>query len=375
MSRFHNDRDAVKQGLKDRIEQLCRKLLPDGFRQGRFWISNNPVTGDYDKSPELKVALDKDIGAWIDWRSGDKGDVIKLVEYLKQCDFPTAMDFARDLIGLRSMTADQRKRFDERSVEAKRDSDDRAEREQLQAMKRAEQLFMGGMMDGSRAAAEAHARAYFRARRCALEDVPNRDLETMRFIAATEYWRGARYETDNRGGRRKVEAGPKFPAVLSAMRSPLGQQTAVHCTFLHPTEAKKAPLGKETAKLMLGPAKGSMIRISHGPEGQPPEMAREAHPLILCEGIEDGLSLAIAVPPARVWAAGSLIAMAHAPVHLDCISCVIVARDNDWGKKQAQEQFAQVLQQLAAAGKPITEIASHHGKDFNDLAQQEEEQQ
>ena len=148
--------------------------------------------------------------------------------------------------------------------------------------------------------------------------------------------------------------------------------TAVHVTFLHPSLPAKAPVGpKETAKLMFGAAKGSMIRISHGPEGEPPETARQAHPLILCEGIEDGLSLAMACPEARVWAAGSLSAMMSAPVNMSCISHIIVSKDNDWANETALKQFDDVFETLSSFGKPIATIASHIGKDFNDLITEE----
>ena len=62
MSDRRREVEEIKQGLKDRIEDLCRKLLPDGRRQGRLWVSNNPVTGDHKKTPELKVAVTGDKG-------------------------------------------------------------------------------------------------------------------------------------------------------------------------------------------------------------------------------------------------------------------------------------------------------------------------
>lgn len=366
------DTAQIKEGLKARIEALCVKLLPDGRRQGRLWVAHNPVTCDHAQSPEFKVALTRDVGAWKDWRSGDKGDVIGLIQYCQASDFRQALDWARDFLGLRSMSYAERKRFAAQADEAREKARLDGERLRLERMKRAERLWSSGFQDGAGSAAEAHARLYFAARGCPIDAIVNRDRATMRFASDAEYWKRAEYAHEN-GRRRKVKDGPRFPAVLSAMRAPTGQVTAVHCTFLDPLGPRKLPVGsEENSKMMFGEAKGSMIRISHGPEGEPPETARLPHPLVLCEGVEDGLSLALALPDARVWAAGSLSAMASAPVWLPCVSLVVVAQDNDWHSKTAERQFEGVLEQLSQARKPLTTISSHVGKDFNDLIKGEE---
>ena len=146
----------------------------------------------------------------------------------------------------------------------------------------------------------------------------------------------------------------------------------MHLTFLSPLGPKKLPVNKgENAKLMFGDAKGAMIRISHGPEGEPPETALAPHPVIIGEGIETTASVAMEAPEARAWAAGSLSNMANAPVWLPCVSAVIVLKDQ-FKSKTTENQFARVLDELAQHGKPMTVIESHVGNDFNDLAKGEE---
>ncbi|HBT69028.1 MAG TPA: hypothetical protein DEB63_13330 [Agrobacterium sp.] len=76
-----SDTSEIKQALKDRIEGLCQRLLPTGKREGRLWVSHNPITNDFHQTLELKVALDRDPGAWKDYRTGEKGDVLGLVQY------------------------------------------------------------------------------------------------------------------------------------------------------------------------------------------------------------------------------------------------------------------------------------------------------
>jgi len=89
--------------------------------------------------------------------------------------------------------------------------------------------------------------------------------------------------------------------------------------------------------------------------------------LILCEGIETGLALAIAAPEARVWAGLSLVNMGNAPVWLPCVEAVILARDVNAGNRSAQKQLASVVERLELTGKRVTIIQSHVGDDFNDL--------
>jgi hypothetical protein len=370
-----NDRDMVKELLKERIEDLCRVLLPGGRVDGRFWVSYNPVTGDYDRSsPEMKVPLTGDRGAWKDWRSGDKGDVIRLIEYVNRCTFREAMDWARDFLGLATMRAADRQALAARAKEARQQSDRQAEQARIWKIGKAEQIFLSGQAYGAGGVAEKLAHAYFEARRCPLGAITNLAFESLRFHPGLEYWRRAKYRRE--GERRiKIADGPKLPAILSAMRAPAGQVTAVHCTFLDPVLPKKIAFdddAKASAKLMFGEAKGAVMRISHGPSGEVPELATAAHPLVICEGRETGQSLAVALPEARIWAAGSLSNMGNAPVWMDCASAVIVARDNNEGNRQAEKQLEDVLAALAKAGKPMDVIASIVGDDFNDLSRDDD---
>lgn len=363
--RRDDDTDIVRQGLRDRILDLCRDLLPDGRRQGRLWVSNNPVTGDYKKTPELKVALDRDKGAWKCWRSGDAGDALKLIMYVKGCDFRGAMDYSRDFLGLRSMSVEQRRDFAARAQARAITEQDRAKKADEWARRSAERLFLEGRALGSGAAAEHHACAYLRQRNCPLEQIETLDRTSFRFHPQAEYWTRAEWKTGPDGRKQKTADGPTYPAILSALRAPTGQTVAVHVTFLDPQEPAKAP--ESPPKLMRGPAKGAVIRVSDGPERLPPEHARVPQILVLTEGVETALSAALALPEARVWCAGSLSNMANAPVWLDCVGQIVLAGENDWQNAQALAQFDRVVEALAHHGKPITVMRAHFGSDLNDL--------
>lgn len=369
MTKF--DLPQIKDMLRDRIEDLCRALLPDGRRDGRLWVSHNPVTGDKGHEPALKVALNRDTGAWTDWRSGDKGDVIGLIGYINtgRADaVGEALSWASDWLGLRRMDRAERDRW-QRQIADRRQAAERQAIAAAQARAAAvARLWQQGTAYGAGTAAETLGLGYFAARGLPLDRVPCLDVETFRFVPDLEWWRGRSFKTIN--GRRVLDRrGPRFPAILSALRAPTGQVTGVHCTFLDPARPQKAPV--DQAKLMFGDALGAVIRISHGPEGLPPETAVEPHPLAIGEGIETMGSVAIAVPEARAWAGGSLAGMRNARVDFGFISSVHPCAENDWNNAQAIAQYEAAIAALAAQGKPVAPMRPHFGSDFNDVMQGE----
>lgn len=364
---MQSDLADIKQGLNSRIEELCRKLLPNGQREGKQWVSHNPrVAGDEKKLPALKVGLVHERGAWIDWRSGDKGDVLKLVAHVIGTDTSGALKWGRDFLGLKTMTREERQAMrDLAKVREKLDAE-KADRARALKLVSAQRLFDMGEAIATMGIAEAHARAYLAGRACGLEPVQYLNPFSLRFSAATEWWRGAKWEQRN-GRNIKCAKGPLFPAMHAGMRQANGIVTCCHVTYLDPARPKKAPV--QPAKLMYGIAMGAVIELSMGPGGKPFWHERERlDPVIICEGIETGLSIAAAAPDARVWAAGSLIGMGTAPVTLPCVANITIARDNNTGNAQAEAALDRALNKLAESGRPLVVMRSHVGDDFNDLA-------
>jgi hypothetical protein len=156
-----------------------------------------------------------------------------------------------------------------------------------------------------------------------------------------------------------------WPAMLAAMCDQKGEIVAVHRTYLATDGMAKAPVAP--AKKIWPTFKGAVIRISKGEKNLTPEQAAArgiAAPLLATEGIEDGLSLALACPQHRVWAAGTLGNIANIP-KLPCISELIIAADNDKGP--AAEHFAKVVRVLRERKFSVRITRSWQGKDANDL--------
>lgn len=365
----------VKQMLVARVEDVCRWLLPDGRRVGRTWKANNPRLDKPGQTPELNVYLSGIIGSWKDYRSGDKGDLLTLIQYVHGTDFAGAMRLAKDYLGLSAMSAEDRRSF-QRQARVEAEKNDAAARAKEEKKRReAEKLFLSGAPYGAGSPAEIHARRFdIETRGIDLDGIENLDRTTFRYLPDVEYWPLAEWRQDPATRQyRKMKEGPRFPAIVSAMRGPLGQFVDHHVTFLDPVKPDKARLpplknGKpRSPRLMKCPNKGAVMRISHGPEGKPPEHSTEPHPLILSEGRETGLHLARGIPQARVWACGSINGIGDAPVNFPFISCVIIAGENDWNNPQAEAQLRNAITKLEAHGKPLDLMLSHVGSDFADL--------
>lgn len=360
---YRRETGEIKAQLLARIGEIAAMLLPHGRKEGGLWVSHNPAGDDHKKNPALKVRINGgDAGAWSDWRSGDKGDVWRLIEHCQRTDFNGARRWAMDALGLKAMSREERAAAAAQAQNYVHAAAAKAEKDSARKLLEANRLW--NEADAKSSPWRDHALAYFSGRSCALEDVPNIARQTFRYSRQSEYWKLAKWESSGRYPV-KIEAGPLFPAIHSAMRNRMGLLTACHVTFLDPVLPKKALV--KPPKMMKGQALGAVIELAYGPENRPFWEAERPHPLIIAEGVETALSLAIEVPEARVWAGGSLAGIGSAPVDLDCISAVIFARDNNVGNDQAQGQFEAAFAQLAAK-KPLEVMASHLGDDFNDLA-------
>jgi hypothetical protein len=88
----------IATGLADRVESLCRELLPNGRIEGKNWTVGS-VEGEPGKS--MKVCLiGENRGLWIDFADeGLKGDALDLVEAVKNLKPIDAMEWACHWLG------------------------------------------------------------------------------------------------------------------------------------------------------------------------------------------------------------------------------------------------------------------------------------
>ena len=120
-------------------------------------------------------------------------------------------------------------------------------------------------------------------------------------------------------------------------------------TFLT-NDGRKLPV--RDPKLSLGRVRSGAIRL-----------AEPAAELVLCEGLEDGLSLTQELPGASVWVApgaGMFATMSLPPL----VSSVIIAADNDAAGEQAARRAAE---RFASEGRHVRIMRPDPAfKDWND---------
>lgn len=98
-------KEEIIELLRERMEELCGRLLPGGKRQGHEWLAGS-VNGEKGKS--LHVALrGPKTGMWTDFASDEGGDVLKLIQVTQGLpDYKAVMDWARSYLGLPAWSPD-----------------------------------------------------------------------------------------------------------------------------------------------------------------------------------------------------------------------------------------------------------------------------
>lgn len=109
-----------------------------------------------------------------------------------------------------------------------------------------------------------------------------------------------------RSGCSYPEIERPFVAMLARMQTPDGVHRATHRTFLDRGAAGWTKAGVDRPKMILGDFAGAAIVLSKGEAGVPLRAVPEGTAVAISEGIEDGLSVALADPGLFVVAAGSL---------------------------------------------------------------------
>lgn len=353
------DEQVVKAALQARVEGVCLAL---GFkempRQGVI-TPLNPRRKDR-RPGSFVIWVSRSAGSWKDYATSEKGDVFDLIQYVERLDrWIDAYWWSLNFLGWgrhEVRTADQ----------VKQDRED-AERERKAALARQKSD------DDAKAAKQ---RAFW------LNDcdplwwlhspvwtylTDARGLPLSRMAAAP----GAiRMHRDLEHYDQDTGEVTSWPCMTTAMSGPGGAVRAVHYTWLAPGGHGKAPV--EKAKKMRGAAKGCAIRLTKGSSKLTPEVAAQrgvTGPLIITEGIEDGLTAALARPMDRCWAAGSLSLLGEL-AWPKCASSVVLVADNDWLKPAAISAFEAVEAKwkAMAEGRPLKVVRSDVGKDLNDWA-------
>ena len=161
------------------------------------------------------------------------------------------------------------------------------------------------------------------------------------------------------------ESGRVFPALIAGVVGPGGAFSATHRTWIQQDEAGgwiKARVANP--KLSLGIVAAGCIPIWRGASGKSLKDAPGDEVVVIGEGIETCLSIALACPELRVVAAVSLGNLGRVALP-DQVRSVILAADNDI-KDAARRGLQRAVDLHLAAGRSVRVARSPVGKDFND---------
>lgn len=331
--------------LAERAPTLVRELLPNGRRDGTEWRCGS-LAGERGQSLAVHLGGARS-GVWADFSSGERGDALDLVAaVLYAGDRREAMRWAARWLGLDDNPAAPTVR---RPPSTARPTETDADAQARWGAAR--KLWLAGMP----VKAGSPVAAYLAGRGVDLAEL-GRAPGALRFHP--DLWNG--------------ESRRAWPAMVAAICAPDGAMAAVHRTWLAPLPSGgwgKAPL--QDAKMTLGSYAGGCIRLWRGASGKPLAASPAGETVVLAEGIETALSVAVACPERRVLCAVSLANMARVQLPA-AIGTVILAADNDSGNPAARRALDTACQWFLSQGRTVRlAMPETEGRDWNDVLQDE----
>ena len=333
------DAGEIARMLGARAEQLVRELLPAGRREGAEWKCGS-LAGERGRSLSVCIRGRK-AGVWADFASGVAGDALDLVaEVLFQGRKTEALHWARRWLGLPSDGAPipEQRRAPPPSPEA------------------------------DAAAAKRTA--------CAVARIWAESRPELRGTPAAGYLAGRGIDLARLGRQPRalrfhpalpcVERGAPLPAMLGAICGSDGQMIGLHRTWLELVEGQWRKGRLTASKKVLGNIRGGTIRLWRGASGLPLAQAAPGSEVVIAEGIETGLSIALSCPERRVLAAvsvGNLAAIELPPQ----IEGVVIAAENDGFNTPVMTALQRAIDRWMAEGRKVRVARSPVGSDMNDL--------
>jgi hypothetical protein len=327
--------------LNPRIGDVISYLRLHGQRKGdSLWIKN-PTRNDH--NPSLQIRLSgAEVGKWKDQATDDRGDALALIRYIgNYSSNEEPKKIALQLLGI-----DENNPPTELPQVKVRDQEMRDEYNDVQENAWAKDFFfhkctpevLGSPVDD-----------YLKHRGINLRQLP-RIPDSLRYCPEA-------YST---------EASKNYPAMVWLFRNKDGLITGSHTTFLENIGGiyRKAKL--KVAKRMNGTTRFSFISLGRGETGKSLTQPNHGERLMICEGIETGLSLVLAFPKERVLAAGSVSNIKNIRLPAD-IKDVSICMDNDGDNAPTLKAYRAAADAFRKAGKSVFRfLPQHNFNDFND---------
>lgn len=334
----HGARDLARM-LAGRIDRLVPELLPGGRRSGAEFRAGS-IGGEAGQSLAVHLVGAK-AGVWSDFAAGTSGDALDLVaQTLCGGDVSAAMKWARRWLGLGDdLPAAPVQRATPAPARDQAQDDGDNERTSF-----ARRMFFEAKPDiiGTPVAAYLAARAIDLVR---LGRVP----KSLRFAPAL--W--------------CAEARTAMPAMVAAIVQGDGRIIAAHRTYLDQIEGVWRKARLNNSKKTIGPLAGGSIRLWRGASGKAMKDAPGDDRLVISEGIENGLSVALMKPDRRVIACVSVGNLAKIDLPPQICDVTIAADPDRWDSQAAGARQA-AIDRFICEGRKVSIARPPAGGDFND---------
>ena len=340
----------IARRLGERAPDLARQIFPAGRLEGIHWRVGS-IEGEPGGSMAVTISGSKQ-GIYKDFGADNGGDMLDLVR-VTQCDgdIRAAVTWAKDYLGITDgpVTAGA----------VKRDGAKEAARRQAQ---------------------EAEAATDVKRRRAMAQSIFLGARESLRNTPAADYLAGRGISLEKLGRQPRclrfepnlhnTEMSAVWPALVAAITGPDGAFWGVHRTWLEDLgkrQVVKAPM--KQPRMALGSVQGGSIRLWRGIDAAskrqaPLSKAEPGSSVLICEGIEDGLSAALGVPEMRISVAVTLGNMAAIELPPE-ITKVYLCKENDTAPA-AIAAFKRAVAAHQAAGRSVVIVGASAGKDLND---------
>jgi hypothetical protein len=340
--------DEIKSRALGALDSLVPSLAPRGSRKGDEWVALNPARNE---TVARNFSVNMKTGIWSDFATGDRGDVIDLVAYLKCAGIRNkgaAIVWLKDGLGLTGKEPDPGHAAQAAASRKKHDADAARKKENRRA------FAMTIWSDAAPLTGEDPASLYLAARGIdvtALAEGPPRALRFHPRVAATD--------------------GMQYPALIAcvSLEGVKHGFAGIHRIYLAERGGRwvKARAKGDGDKEALGSIKGGCVRLQRGASRQAlADMPAGEWPA-WTEGIEDGLVIALVEPHRRVLA-GPILANLGAIVLPPQCGGLLVVRDNDAPGSAADNQLMKCCHKLRAQGVRVKIAHMPAGfKDPNDV--------
>lgn len=315
---MHQASDLARQ-LARNAESVCRHYLPDGRRQGRYWLIGN-VEGTPGRSMFVRLTGPESgkgaAGKWTDAATGEHGDLLDMIA-------------ANRRLGSLAETLEEARHFLSLPVPEPSDTARRttAPTGSPEAARRLWAI--------SRPIHSTLAETYLR----------NRGIVDLRNCGCLRFHPDCWYRADRDDAPDTPEA---FPALIAAVRDVDGMLTGLHRTWLDPSGKSKASIA--TPRRAMGDLLGHGVRFGSS-----------SKTMIAGEGTETMLSLRqiMAVMPMVAASSAAHLAALEFP---SMLRRLYIARENDPAGHGAYDDLASRARDAGIEALPLDAKLG----DFND---------